>query len=336
MQRALEKNRDCDINQSVIRGNCYDDVPQILNYSFWIHILCRTFTFFYLDRKNFRYLFVPSFSLMQAMAIQFFDATSTLAKPNFGAGSWEQLAQMRLKKGQPASLFFPNIESCSFRPDGYWLGSMSHYHDFYHTERVNKIIFPTQQTLILLDEICVRPMLSFVKRLTPISDESKPMNNRDLKFIDGYKTLISMWEPQQVVVQSSVARLELFLKSMSEGNNKNAQVIDSMSVRNKRGLIDQEQRSGILVETFKDDLFQIKDIDVAELIFRQYMLWQFTVHDDLDDILELLDLTVVREQPYPEQLSFDVLNNEGTVDKTASQQTMFQWCFSYWESVFKN
>ncbi len=337
MRQALILNKGVQKDNKFTRDDIHSATPQIQNYGFWFRLLDRTFKYFIMDRKNYFVLYIPSFTLMHAMAINRIGTSSTFAKPNFGAGSWEQLAEMRLQKEQPMSLFFPQVSSCIFRPDGYWLGTMSHYHDLFHTSRVNEIPFTIQQQLILLDRTCEIPLLSFLGKLDCTDGAECSIDGNDLKFILHYKRLVNIWIKQKLIKEKSLLRLNRFLNCLKKPQSAEGQAFHEYLVQYSRPLIDQEISSAHTLQLFKDDelLPSTNKVDVTHLMFSQYLLLQLTCSENVDGLLELLQLTVVKNQPCSELFPVDILSSDGTVDKKASQQGQFQWCFSYWERVFK-
>ncbi|MBE8167578.1 MAG: hypothetical protein HAW66_04345 [Shewanella sp.] len=335
MRKALEDNRWNEYTHCYQRGESDAPYPQLMNYGFWFHILHTEFKFFILDTVDYREMFIPSFLLMQAMATELHGVDSTFAQPNFGSGSWEQLASMRKSKGQPTSLFFPKNSTPSFRPDGFWLGSMAHYHDFYHTNRVNIIDFTMQKKLILLDEICVQPLLSLSEKLAHISSTDNLLTVKELRFIDGYKQLVQIWLTQKRVKKYDATEL---LQSLDQPNNLDESMKKAFGEYTKnpfRTLIDQEEPAEILLNNFKRSELNL-DVEKPDLsgtsFTSQYMIHELILSEHSDEMLQLLKLAIVRDKEYSESFPQSINKPNGEIDITATQQIVFQWYMSYWMS----
>ena len=116
---------------------------------------------------------IGSFSLL-SLAVETGTLNPVKIKPGFGAGDWDALKLMRLEEQHPVALWHPEVSNSLEQPDGYWAGTLSHMHDFYHLRLINKLGKEKRQWYLGLDTKISCRRIAFYKRV--LSDKKTELD----------------------------------------------------------------------------------------------------------------------------------------------------------------
>ncbi|CAM3604491.1 hypothetical protein [Parendozoicomonas haliclonae] len=107
-----------------------------------------------------------------------------LIMPCFGFGDFKALRDLRKQDEHPFALWHPKLRSM-ITPDGYWMGSCTHWHDFYHGRLLNRLPKNMRDYFLNLDEKVVSPRLGFMRRAA-----RDVLSNDDYLFINGFNQML--------------------------------------------------------------------------------------------------------------------------------------------------
>ena len=152
------------------------------HYLFWIHFLNLYVPGVWLSKDKDK-IAIGSFSLLSRV-IEAGISDPVKIKPGFGAGDWDALKLMRLEEQHPVALWHPLISNSLVQPDGYWAGTLSHLHDFYHLRIINNLGKEKRQLFLWLDTEIACRRIAFYERV--LSDKKTV---EDERFITIFSTL---------------------------------------------------------------------------------------------------------------------------------------------------
>ena len=166
-----------------LQGRPYTDDFQQNHYLFWLKFLSEKIPGIWLSRHKNK-IAVGSFSFL-SMAVEDGTLNPVKIKPGFGAGNWEALKLMRLEEQHPVALWHPLVSNSLVQPDGYWAGTFSHLHDFYHTYLLNQLGKEIRQQCLRLDTKIACPRIAFYGRF--LSGEKTEEDEKFIRIFDGIK-----------------------------------------------------------------------------------------------------------------------------------------------------
>ena len=150
-------------SMSNLRKNKFSKDFQQNHYLFWIHFYESHVHGVWMSDDD-KKVTVASFNFFsQAVKNGTFDLVNI--KPGFGAGNWDALKVMRLKEQHPVAFWHPEVSNSLIQPDGYWVGTIAHLHDFYHAYTINRLGKEKRQWYLKMDGEIILPEIKFYDRV---------------------------------------------------------------------------------------------------------------------------------------------------------------------------
>ena len=153
------------------------------HYLFWLRYLDDKIPGIWLSKDKNK-IAIGSFSFL-SWAVEAGTLNPVKIKPGFGAGNWEALKLMRLEEQHPVALWHPLVSNSLVQPDGYWVGTISHLHDFYHTYLINQLGKEMRQQYLRWDTKIACPRIAFYERF--LSGEKTEGDEKFIRIFDGIK-----------------------------------------------------------------------------------------------------------------------------------------------------
>ena len=153
------------------------------HYLFWLRFLDDTIPGIWLSKGEDK-IAVGSFSFL-SRAVEAGTSSPVKIKPGFGAGNWDALKLMRLEEQHPVALWHPLVSNSLIQPDGYWAGTISHLHDFYHTYLINQLGKEMRQQYLRWDTKIACPRIAFYERF--LSGEKTEEDEKFIRIFDEIK-----------------------------------------------------------------------------------------------------------------------------------------------------
>ena len=153
------------------------------HYLFWLRFLDVKIPGIWLSKDKNK-IAIGSFSFL-SRAVEAGTLSPVKIKPGFGAGNWEALKLMRMEEQHPVALWHPLVSSSLVQPDGYWVGTISHLHDFYHTYLINQLGRERRQQYLRWDTKIACPRIAFYERF--LSGEKTEGDEKFIRIFDGIK-----------------------------------------------------------------------------------------------------------------------------------------------------
>ncbi|KEQ11351.1 hypothetical protein [Endozoicomonas numazuensis] len=307
------------------------DTPQVQerHLFLWLDILGSSFY----GRQNNK-MVLQSFSQLQKILEK--EPSPVLIKPTFGFGDWNKLKKLRLKEEHPMALWHPELPSIS-QPDGYWAGTLSHMHDLYHAEILNRIPKDTRDASLEFDSLFITPFNHFLKRI-----ERESLTAEDQLFIHHFTCLCN-----EVLLESDsshCAQEPFTTKLFPWGYDTQAYREKLMS---RRTFVDQEFNHDpdltfpLHVDIVIPSLEILRKNHFHEILANSYFIFSM-VKIGREDLIKKLLRIDIKPDPVAERNASLVKNFQGTdVDKSCLKFKLDfllekHWTGHFWHQQLKD
>ena len=105
--------------------------------------------------------------------------------PTFSYGGWDELKKLRQKQKHPIALWHPRLKSMT-SPDGRYIGTLSHIHDFYHVAVLNHLGPGNRSKSLTFDFFYIQPLhrlLEYLGRKADCPTASDPEDKQWAEFL---------------------------------------------------------------------------------------------------------------------------------------------------------